>query len=220
MTDEGLNIELKEPQTQPNSDWNMSGYNQLEINGSAELEIIDGEQEMILAQNDAAKAADVKQVDNKIIINTTENLNFNQNARFIISATTWQKIQTNGLHTISYHLKNSQQLNIEHNGNSTISGNIKCQLLNAEVNGLNKSELAGNCETLRLKVAGMGNWNSSQMLQQNLELESAGNSTVLVNAGKHLRIEADGNAKVIYLGQPASKTIKTSGLSSVIQKDK
>lgn len=218
MTADGLQIELTETQNEQPSDWDFSQFEELEINGASEIELIDGENDRILAQNEAAQNAQIKQIGNKLIIKTNENLHFKQNARFIISAKTWQRIETNGLHTFSYHIKNSPVLDLEHNGNTKLTGNVNVERLKVEMNGLTDGRLVGKCQTFHLSVSGMGEWNSAGLKQQNLELETTGNAVATVHAGTNLKVEANGNSKVFYVGSPQSKNVETSGLSSVTKK--
>lgn len=193
-----------------------NSFNDIEINGFVETEIIYSETRKILTS--ASDHIDITATGNKINIDM-KNRNFrgNNNPKFKLKIYTPEllSIETGGLTKTIVSGFNQNIMKVEVSGNSTLSlNNNNLQQLEAQIEGLSSLEGFSTINDASINLEGMSNVNGKKLIIQTLKIKADGASSAEVNVAKNIKGDLNGASNLSYTGQPLLD-VKTSGASKV-----
>jgi len=107
---------------------------------------------------------------------------------------------------------------VDLSGDSTLRGDIQAGDARFSLSGESQCVLSGSAGDLTLDASGDSQADLSGFAVADANLEISGESEVTVNASGRLDVEASGESKVCYVGNPTLGTIDATGGSEVIGK--
>lgn len=193
-----------------------NNFNDIEINGFVETEIIYSETRKIITS--APDHIDVKALGNKIDIDM-KNRNFRgnniPNFKLKIYTPELVSIETDGLTKTIVSGFNQNMMKVEVSGNSTlVLNNNNLQQLEAKIEGLSALEGSSTINDASIKLEGMSTLRAKNLIIQNLKIKADGASNAEVNVAKNIQGNLNGASNLSYSGQPLLD-VKTSGASKV-----
>jgi hypothetical protein len=108
---------------------------------------------------------------------------------------------------------------LEVSGASNVSlDNVSNENLQIDSSGASKVSVAGTAANLIIDASGASKIDAENLHSENVAVDASGASGVKVSAANELKAEASGASNVAYAGNPKNLIKKTSGASSVRQK--
>lgn len=101
-------------------------------------------------------------------------------------------------------------------GAGDFSLDFECQELKINNDGASNLNLKGNTYNLTLNCYGAGNVNAENLIAKTLTLNAKGASKISAYCKESVSVKIEGVSDVTIYGQPANKTIKKQGVSSIV----
>ncbi|MHB8077645.1 MAG: head GIN domain-containing protein [Candidatus Krumholzibacteriia bacterium] len=99
-------------------------------------------------------------------------------------------------------------------GDVDISG-VQGALLELRINGAGDMEVAGSVDVLELTVSGAGDVAAGDLAAQDVEVRVSGAGDATVRAARRLDATVSGVGDITYLGDPAEKRTRVSGVGGI-----
>lgn len=112
----------------------------------------------------------------------------------------------------------SEDLKIKLTGASSLKGEIKGLKLNVGLSGASTIKLNGIGGEVNIKATGASSCKGFDFNCENAKIEASGASEINISVNKSLFAKASGASSINYKGNPSVKEIKSSGASSIKQK--
>jgi phage shock protein PspC (stress-responsive transcriptional regulator) len=193
-----------------------TNFNDIEINGFVETEIIYAETRKIIT--DSPEYLDVNAIGNKISVDMKgKNFRANNIPNFKIKIYTPELVQveTDGLTKTIVSGFQQNMMKVDISGNSSLSlNNNTIDQLEAQIEGLSSLDGFSTIKEASLKVEGMSHVKGKNLMIQSLKIKVDGASNAEVNVAKNIKGNLNGTSTLIYSGQPLLD-VKTSGNSEV-----
>ena len=91
--------------------------------------------------------------------------------------------------------------------------------LSVDSSGAAKVKIAGETSKLAIDVSGASKIDAEELKASNANVDASGASHVEINVSDELSVDASGASRIVYSGTPSAIHKKTSGASSVSQKN-
>ncbi|KYP14670.1 head GIN domain-containing protein [Flavihumibacter sp. CACIAM 22H1] len=112
----------------------------------------------------------------------------------------------------------SNQLNVELNGASDMTGEVDCNELTMNLNGASDIRLKGKVGKLAAKISGASSVKGWDLTADYCELDANGASSINVVVNKEISAKAGGASDIRIKGEGLIKDMKSSGASSITRK--
>jgi phage shock protein PspC (stress-responsive transcriptional regulator) len=213
--DSGSNISLK---------YDLSGYNQIQIDGNLNVEIQQGDSYSfyIEGDNDFAKNFNAQTSGNQLTIASDfkwKNITGgSKKGTVYITTPTLTHLEINGLNNVTIKGLKTDNLKIESNGASANNFNIEVKNLTLELNGASKVILRGSAHKAVMESSGASRINASGLEINNANIDLNAASTAHVWVKENLKTNLSGASKIIYKGNPKIQS-QTNGGSSISREE-
>ncbi|TNE80728.1 MAG: PspC domain-containing protein [Bacteroidetes bacterium] len=195
--------------------WNNTNFSSVEVNGIAELEIYQSDDFHISLLEGDQDEIIINQVGNQLEITNKRPVR-NSGVRIQVYMPRLGEIEVNGNTRTHLNMQQTQEtLRAKLNGATSLKGNLTCEHLDLEANGLNTAYLQGSVNQLNLEANGGAVIEFQELQSQHVKLEANGGSNVQVHAIQTLSAEANGASKIRYAGKPQIKHSELNGMSSM-----
>jgi hypothetical protein len=156
-------------------------------------------------ENNCLKIEGDKKLDNK-----------RRDIDIYINVKTIQEIKSSSVSDIEFENTITEDvLLIETSGVNNVTGTLIIRKLDIDDSGVNKFDLNGKAETLRLNKSGVGNFNALDLEVQEGVINVSGIGGVSVNILKSAEFYSSGISKILYKGNPVIKHLDQSGLARI-----
>ncbi len=137
-----------------------------------------------------------------------------------ITITVWYKelnsLSSSGSSEISNEEPlNSDKLDISASGSGEIELDVICKDVKASVSGSAEIELKGKTESLLVNVSGSGEVEAFELAAETVTASVSGSGTIETRPSKLLNGRVSGSGDILYVGDPATLDIKTSGSGKI-----
>ena len=112
----------------------------------------------------------------------------------------------------------TEDLDITVSGASRVTGDITAGNVDFEISGASTIELEGSGNDMDANVSGASRFNLDDFIVNNADVNISGASTGTINLTGRLDANASGASTLLYIGEPTSTDINTSGASTVSRK--
>jgi hypothetical protein len=178
----------------------VSGFNTVELRGSADVSVTQGEAEAVVVEAD----------DNILpLIETTV-----QNGRLIISTKPNTSLTTTNPVHVNVTIKSLQGLTLSGSGNVDVSS-LAGQDLNIVLSGSGDITVSGAADRVAIRLPGSGNVICSGLKARSATVTLAGSGNVAVYASESLDASLLGSGTIHYDGNPAQVRKSVSGSGSI-----
>ena len=97
--------------------------------------------------------------------------------------------------------------------------NVKNSAITVDSSGAAKIKITGETTKLAIDVSGASKIDADKLKASNANVDASGASHVEINVSDELSVDASGASRIVYSGTPSAVHKKTSGASSVSQKN-
>ena len=184
----------------------VSGFNQINLNGAGELIITQGNKESLTIQADDNLLPYIKtNVNNNNLTISFDNIMPlpTQSVKIYLTVKDINSITTSGSGKINSNNLKANNLNINVNGAGEGNlNNLNAQTLKIIISGAGKMTLSGNVNEQNIDISGAGEYNAANLSSKitNLSINGAGRGTVKVSDVLNAMINGGGEIK--YIGNP------------------
>jgi hypothetical protein len=226
MTSEGLAciscIDYNDSDSQGDNkrlNYDLSGYNQIQIDGNLNVEIQQGDSYSfyIEGDNDFAKNFNAQTNGNQLTIASDfkwKNITGgSKKGTVYITTPTLTHLEINGLNNVTIKDLKTDNLNIESNGASANNFNIEVKNLTLELNGASKVIMRGSALKAVIESSGASRINASGLEINNANIDLNAASAAQVWVRENLKASLNGASKIIYKGNPKIQSQTTGGSS-------
>ena len=200
----------------------VSGFNQIDLNGAGELIITQGNKESVTVEADDNIMPNIKTNvnNNKLTISFDNNMPMpTHTVKIYVTVKDLNSINISGSGKInSNNLNvNNLTLNVNGAGDSTLN-NLNAQILNIIISGAGRMNISGNVNEQNIQISGAGEHNANNLTSKitTITINGGGKSTVKVS--DTLNAIINGAGEINYIGNPkVSQQINGAGTIQQIQ---
>ncbi|MDI9865897.1 MULTISPECIES: head GIN domain-containing protein [Bacteroidota] len=210
-------------QAQSQKDFNLSGFNEIEMSSAFVIDVTQGSTFKVHA--DAERSEDLEDLEVKVSgkrliarYKDKGSWGWNKNRKRVhftivvpdikvldFSGATKSKIS--GFNDLEY-------LKVQFSGASSSEISVNVDKLLFDISGASNVTLRGKGSIMKLDASGASKFNALDFVAKDADLDVSGATSVRVNASKTLNVEASGASSVRYRGTPSVRS-DASGASSV-----
>ena len=202
-----------------NQSQNVSGFNQVSVDGSGTLIITQGDKESLTIEAEDNIMQYIKtDVSNNVLniritnpVVPTKPIMYYLTVKDLnsISYSGGGKIQSNGLNT------SSLTININGAGEGTLS-NLNVNALKIIISGAGKLSLSGNANNQDISISGAGDYNAGNLTSKIVTINISGAGKGTVKVSNSLNAVVNGAGQISYIGNP-QVTKQVNGAGSIKQ---
>ncbi|MCU0447957.1 MAG: DUF2807 domain-containing protein [Microscillaceae bacterium] len=206
-------------QAQDSETRNLTGFNRLDLQGAAEIILIQGKTESakIEAQNIPLSHIYTEVRNQTLYISLKKHTSYrNLKLKIYLTFRQLTAISSNG--AINLTSESPIQANdflVDFSGAGNMDLKINTQTLKLKSSGAGNMEVSGKADYQEIILSGAGNVEAFDLVSRAAEVELNGVGNVDVNVTKELTAELNGMGSIRYKGNPGSKSIRKNGLGSV-----
>lgn len=204
-------------------DYNLTGFNAVEINGQGELFIVQQENwtVSIEAEDNILENLDVR-IENGMLIVEKRGAGFFRNTKPIkiyVGLPEINEIKINGFGSInSLEVIAAENLSLAIAGSGAINFILDVTELDLVLSGSGEANLKGKADRQELTISGSGNIKAFDLQTKETKISIFGSGDVDVFAEEILNVVISGSGNVLYKGSPSvSQTIYGSGKVSSVK---
>jgi hypothetical protein len=112
----------------------------------------------------------------------------------------------------------TEDVNFKVSGASRVTGDITAGNIEFDISGASTIQLEGSGRDMDAIVSGASRFNLDDFIVNNADVNISGASTGTINLTGRLDANASGASTLLYIGEPTSTDINTSGASTVSKK--
>lgn len=144
----------------------------------------------------------------------------NKKMKVYVSFIELEKIEATGASDITVlgTLK-SKNFNLKLSGASDFKGKVEADVLDMNISGSSDVTISGEANVLNLDNSGASDFKGYGLVVNVCNTKSSGASDVRISVNNELNVRATGASDVYYKGSPATKTIHSSGASTVAMRE-
>jgi hypothetical protein len=175
----------------------VSGFNQVELNGVGNLSIQQAGSESLTveAEEDVLQKIQTEVADDRLVIGPKPNTTINTTE------------------PINYKLsvKDLNALKLSGSGNIDAEG-ISTDRLAVTISGAGKVEAAGRADSQDIDISGSGSYQAENLESEEVKIEVKGSGSATVNVSDELDAKVSGSGSVYYTGDPVvNRNVRGSG---------
>jgi len=194
-----------------------SGFTKVEVSGSFQVLLIQGETESLTIETDENLFEHINSVvkNGELTISTRKNLHSAKPVKIIISFKNLDEIELSGaIKLTGKDTLRFDKFEIDGSGSSKINMDLYCRTMIAEFSGSSEMELRGESLQSDFKISGSGVINTLEFGTDIINVDISGSGRAQVKANKKLNVQISGSGRIEYTGNPQIKQ-EISGSGSV-----
>ncbi len=188
---------------------------------SAEITIIQSDTNLITIETDSnfISLITVEQSRNKIVISSSKCLDYENNININIKSKNFEEISIEGSSKLkSQNQITTKNLEINADGASSISLNIKTEKIEIDCDGSNEIKIIGITEKLDVELSGSGVFIGDKLNAKKAYIDIKGSSNASVRCTKLLDANLSGSSTLKYFGNPAKVNSDVNGSAKIVSK--
>lgn len=187
----------------------IESYSKLEVDISAEVTIIPGEDLFIRVEAQESLLPIIKTtISGKTLkIKSKPCIQSDEPIRITLTVPTLTAVSINGSGSVkTLEIMNTEDLDIAINGSGTFIGDVFANSVNASINGSGNILINGSAKKLEIEINGSGDFRGLGLKSFEAIVAVRGSGNVDVNALNELSVEVLGSGDVRYIGNPKIST--------------
>ncbi len=195
----------------------VSGFNQVELQGAGELDIVQGETEALTVEADD----NLMQYITTEVRGTTLVLGLKPNFRLLFSSKILYHLKVKDLNSVSIsgsgHVTSDSiqtgDLSLSTSGSGKFEiGDVQATSVNASTSGSGEFILTGKADRVDVSINGSGKFNCPDLELQSANVRISGSGEITVWTTQSLDVRISGSGSVRYYGSPeTNQSISGSG---------
>lgn len=198
---------------------NLGDFNELELDGSMELQIVEGMSDdiRITAPDNLQKYIEAYVFSNRLMIDERDNDIKNSDVRIEISETALSKIILDGSGAIYGDSIYSDFILLRMKGSGSINLPVICERLEAKVNGSGRIKIFGEAENVDVDIDGSGliDVKNVEAADASARIDGSGSIDIYANTSIFARIS--GSGAIRYWGEPETVDTNVSGSGAIVR---
>ena len=191
-----------------NTTKNVSGFNQVVLNGTGNLIITQGNTESLVieAEDNIGPKITAEVSNNQLILNQNGTPIPTKPVKYHLTVKDLNSIKIDGSGQIQSDTLNTNNLTIDINGAGQSSmNNLNVVLLTITINGAGKLNMGGTASNQTVNIKGAGSYNASNLSSKNTSINIDGGGKVVVRVSDILNVLINGAGDISYIGNPQIK---------------
>jgi len=222
--------------------YEVTSFNSLDIKSAVQVKIVSGTKPHVEVQGDKGFISHLNVSINgsTLYLNLSKDWSWHtqdcSNTKIIVTTNSpLQNIKLAGSNYLDADNFKTKNLTIDASGSSycNLSGNVDhlsinvsgsshidatklvTRDINIQANGSSHIDLDGKTNTLTINAAGSHHIETKRLIAENVSVIAAGSSHITVYANRSLDVQAFGDSRISYSGNPKNVTKNTAGFSSI-----
>lgn len=195
-----------------------SGFNQIDLNGTGEIIITQGNNESVTveAEDNVMKYIKTSVSNNKLSITFENNKPVpTKGVKFYITVKDLNSISTSGSGKVVSNGLNANSLTMNINGaGESVLNNLNAQTLNMKISGAGKMTVSGNVNQQTIDISGAGDYNAPDFSSKIASVTINGGGKATLKVSDTLNAAINGAGQISYIGNP-KVTQQIAGAGSV-----
>ena len=195
----------------------VSNFTSVELNGSAELEITQGNTESLEVEADdnllPLLTSEVR--NGRLILGAKPNTSFRTFRRMVfrLTARNLNEIVASGSGSVTVRSFEAEDLSLRLTGSGSIDiASLSARAVNVVASGSGSVSLNGSADSQDVSVTGSGSYGADRFATQNATVTVSGSGSASVNVSGQLDATVTGSGSISYSGNPTvRKTVSGSG---------
>ena len=183
---------------------NVSNFNSIDLSGSSEAFITQGEKESVIVETDENLISDIiTVVKNGELTLSLKNWIWPTTLKYHVTVKDINKVKLSGSGIIKSNNKlitNDMMFNLSGSGNIDIS--VEADKVQLKLSGSGQIMLTGKSNLNNILLSGSGMINGPDFISQKVIIKLSGSGSCLVNAVEELIVDLSGSGTVKYKGNP------------------
>lgn len=196
---------------------NQDEFNSIEVSGMFKIILVQGDSSktIIEADQNLLDYIEIKVKNKKLQIESKANLKPSAAIQITVMFKKLNRIMLSGnVNLISENKLNLDVLELDVSGSASLKLDLNCFEFIAAMSGNSTTEFAGFCSHSKIETSGNTEILNQDFVTEKMEINSSGNSKIVVNVLNTLDVTASGNSEIEYFGTPEVKSSK-SGQATV-----
>lgn len=196
----------------------VSSFNGIDIAGSFEIILKQGDNESVVVEADANLLPIIKTevIGSVLTIDTKKSVHDATTMKVNITFKSLKDIDVSGSVDITTENRiNVPELNIDASGASEAKMEMAVSHLDLDCSGASKLKFWGSATDVKMQLSGASDIFAYDLLAENYNLEISGAGNAQINVSKKLRAEISGAGSVKYKGSPSEIDQDISGAGSI-----
>ena len=198
----------------------VSSFNKIKIDGVFKVHLTQGNAEKVEVEIDQ----NLQQYVNITNKETTLFIDFDKGVRLgkttenniYITLKEIDQLNISGVCTVTTRSTiQSDKLQLDVNGVSNSSLELKCNQLDAKITGVGNVELVGEAHEFTVKNSGVGNLTAENLKSDIVDIKNSGVGSTSVYASQELYLKNSGVGSIYYSGDAIIKAIESSGVGKI-----
>lgn len=202
---------------QGGADRNPGAFSKVKVNGSVNVELVQGTANGIHLEGptDLIEKVKTELEGDLLIINGGD-----PKVKVIVTAPSFRSINTTGAVNLKSQGKlTGEDLRVETSGAVDVDLDVEVTTIDVVATGASDVKLTGKTQSLSAEISGASDLKAYGLEADQARLNVSGSSDANVNVKTTIDANASGSSDVRYLGNPVNKTINKSGTADVHHKD-
>jgi len=200
----------------------LEGVSKLRIKGVFNLHLTQSDQEYLSFDegSELAEKLKITQIGDLLVLEMEEELNTTifskKEFRVDLSLSNLEELEFEGVGNVETEGKFTvDKLRLLGNGVGKLDLEFQGKELDIKLNMVGKTTLRGTSDRVYLKNEGIGNIDASQLIAQDMEVESSGIGKMDINCVGDLSLQVNGIGKITYRGNPRIIAKDVNGIGKV-----
>jgi hypothetical protein len=204
------------------SQYDLVDFVSLEVSHAIELKVIQSDEFKVeVTHNENLKKyLVVKQKGNQLILGLKGGHSYkNAKIKAVVTLPVLRAIDASGASSVQLEQIESQELNIDLSGASSISGKVDVRKMNLDASGASTIRLKGIADYLACETSGASDVKSRELsVTQELRIDASGASNVFLICNGDIYADLSGASNFIYYGNGIIRQKSVSGAASIKSK--
>ena len=197
----------------------LTGFNAVSVGGGIDLEVRQGPVFRVeVTAPDGESANVVTEVRNSTLFIGTENGFFRFRSGYSVAVTLPELVSLSvggGTDADLLGPFTGDSLEVKASGGSDVNVDVSVETLATSASGGSDLRMAGTAGRLRVSASGGSDVDAAGLDARAAEVSASGGSDVRIQVSDSLVAQASGGSDIVYAGDPATKTVNSSGGSDV-----
>jgi Putative auto-transporter adhesin, head GIN domain len=208
----------------------VAGFHRIEIEGKADVTLIQGEAESVTIEAPAASLARIRTTvrDGTLVVDAAESRSLwswllgggvSRTPRVTIRLRSVDRIEASGAVTLDADRLSGEDFFLDLSGACTLRiRDLQATSLRIDGSGATKVSLGGRVTRQKVDLSGAGSYQAEKLASDEAAVEVSGAGKAVVNAAKSLAVDISGAGKIEYLGEPKLRQ-SISGIGKVTRRE-
>lgn len=201
-------------------EYNVTSFQQLNIEGVFNTWISQGEENLVVVEADEnlIHLIEVIEENDNLTLQTKKKMKIKKSTKMnvYVTLTDIENMEIAGVRNVKCDsVLNLDYLVLEVNGVGNTSLLINCDQLEAEFSSVGNIDFEGEAVEANFEISGTGNLDASEFEVENLTVENSSIGNVKIYATETLEINSSGIGNLYYKGDAELKNFNVSGIGKV-----